>query len=202
MKIPKKLSKGERGLRELRTFIKQADISSSSYKISWFGMDKRIDECLAMKNDTFERRYDSNGYDYDHNYIESKLSILKRDNMYVYKDKSRCTSSEGKVSIVTDYVIISADEKGVYSVMEVTPSKNGHEVTLNITANIGTTAEEKQTIDLTRDIPKKSLAIFAKAVVGINAVEDAEEKYLKAQEEKKQQTEQAAQAEGESGLDM
>lgn len=169
MRQPKKLKKGEEGLKQLREFF------SSSH--DFYRDIKLIDDFLAEKEIPFKVFYDVYGYNLDHDYVDGKISTFKKDDLFIREDKTRFIQSDGKVEIHADYVIISKGKNGRYSIMKVVPKEIDGKKSFYVTTDFGLKTEKGLKIDLTQEIPDKVAPIFAKVDDALKIFKEAEKQY-------------------------
>ena len=187
MKHLTKIKKGEEGLKELQNFFKDADYRSPDYNFKYLSMRRIIDTFFVAQN--FEKKYDMYGYNENHDFAESTFSILKRDDLFVHKNKHTIKRANGEVKTTFEYTVISQGKDGRYNIMAVEPKNVDGKMTLLVTTNLGMASEKSQEIDITKDIPKDQVSTFAKAFVAINAVEDAENNYKTAEDKIEEESE-------------
>ena len=181
----RKIKKGEEGLEQLRDYFAQKHSDSMAYELR-----KRITEYIASSGDGYAEFYELYGYNENHDLAEGMISHFRKGETYIYKETTTVTKADSEKTFKqVSYTVIAPDKKGRYNLMMIF-SDTTDKGKIEIIDKIGTTAEERVTLDIADDIPRKYYDIFNRAFDAMVIVDDKQRKY---QEEKKKAEEKKAQ---------
>ena len=167
----RRIKKGEEGLEQLRDYFVHEHSDIRAYELR-----ERIMEYIASSEDGYVEFHELYGYNENHDLAEGSISHFRKGKTYIYKDLTTVTKSDGRTFKNVAYTLIAPDKKGRYNIMMIVPNTEDKSK-IEITDQIGTTAEKRVTLDMANDIPRKYYGIFNRAFEAMVVVDEEQRKY-------------------------